>query len=120
MWHCSDPDEFYRRMDSMSDEDLKKAAEKAKWHKPKLTEYESVALRVVPPDFTRMKIWSSTPDHRCRSSGLYTAKEIPEGPGVAAPISNHRLGMRKKKESDRSSLLKQRSLQSGMRGWLRE
>lgn len=42
LWHCSNPEEFYRRMDSMSDEELKKAAEKAKIHKPKLTAYESL------------------------------------------------------------------------------
>ena len=42
IWHCYDAGEFYRRMDSLSDEELKKAAEQAKLRKPRLTEYESL------------------------------------------------------------------------------
>jgi len=43
IWHCSNSDEFYRRMDSMSDSELKDAAMKAKYRrKPSLTNYESL------------------------------------------------------------------------------
>jgi len=43
VWHCSGADEFYKRMDSMSDEELRHEAEKAKLRKrPSLLEHESM------------------------------------------------------------------------------
>ena len=43
LWHCSNADEFYKRMDSMSDSELRDACMKAKYRKrPSLTAYESV------------------------------------------------------------------------------
>ncbi len=43
LWQCSNPDEFYRKMDSMSDSELQEAAMKAKYRKrPSLTAYESL------------------------------------------------------------------------------
>ena len=43
IWHCSNPEEFYKRMDSLSDEELRKACEKAKFRKkPSLLEHESM------------------------------------------------------------------------------
>jgi len=42
IWQCSDPEEFYRRMDSLTDEELKKVVEQAKYRKPKLSTYESM------------------------------------------------------------------------------
>jgi len=43
LWHTSNADEFYRKMDSMSDGELKEIAQKAKYSKkPKLTDYESM------------------------------------------------------------------------------
>ncbi|MGI0080772.1 MAG: hypothetical protein ACRECH_14265 [Nitrososphaerales archaeon] len=42
LWHCHDAGEFYDKMDSMDDEELKKVALKAKMRKPKLTEIESM------------------------------------------------------------------------------
>jgi hypothetical protein len=43
LWHCSNSDEFYRRMDSLSDGELKEVVQKAKFSKkPKLATYESM------------------------------------------------------------------------------
>jgi len=43
LWHCTDAGEFYRRMDSMSDSELKEVAMKAKFkRRPSLTAYESM------------------------------------------------------------------------------
>ncbi len=43
LWHCSGPEEFYKKMDSTSDEELKKVALQAKLRpKPKLSTYESL------------------------------------------------------------------------------
>jgi hypothetical protein len=43
IFHCSSPDEFYGKMDSMSDSELKKVALQAKFRKkPSLTAYESM------------------------------------------------------------------------------
>ncbi len=43
IWHCSNPGEFYKKMDSMSDTELRDAAMKAKYRKkPSLTAYESL------------------------------------------------------------------------------
>ncbi|HYB04230.1 MAG TPA: hypothetical protein VED17_07200 [Nitrososphaerales archaeon] len=43
LWHCSSPEEFYHKMDSMSDGELKEVVQKAKYmKKPKLTVYESM------------------------------------------------------------------------------
>ena len=43
LWHCSGAEEFYRTMDSMSDDELKKVALGAKFRKkPSLTAYESL------------------------------------------------------------------------------
>jgi hypothetical protein len=43
IWHCTDAGEFYRRMDSMSDSELKELAMKAKFkRRPSLTAYESM------------------------------------------------------------------------------
>ena len=43
LWHCSNADEFYKRMDSTSDEELKKVAEQAKFRKrPNLLEHDSM------------------------------------------------------------------------------
>lgn len=47
VWHCSDPEEFYRKMDSMSDEELEKVAKDAQlWapskKKKKLLSHESM------------------------------------------------------------------------------
>jgi hypothetical protein len=43
IWHCSDPSEFYGRMDSLSDEELRRECEKTKYRKkPNLLEHESM------------------------------------------------------------------------------
>lgn len=43
IWHCSNPDEFYRKMDSMSDDELRYVVEQAKLRKrPSLLEHESM------------------------------------------------------------------------------
>ena len=43
LWHCQNADEFYERMDSMSDEELRRVAEQAKFRKrPSLLEHESM------------------------------------------------------------------------------
>lgn len=43
LWHCSGPEDFYNKMDSMSDEELKKVADQARFRKkPRLTVYESL------------------------------------------------------------------------------
>ena len=40
--HSTDPEDFYRKMDAMDDDELRKACEKAKLRKPKLTATESM------------------------------------------------------------------------------
>ncbi len=42
LWHCSGPEEFYDKMCSLSDEELKKVAMQAKFRKPKLSQVESM------------------------------------------------------------------------------
>lgn len=42
LWHCSNADEFYDRMNAMSDQELKEVALKAKFRKVRLTEVESM------------------------------------------------------------------------------
>jgi len=43
LWQCSNPDEFYRKMDSMSDDELRRVAEQAKFRKRiSLLEHETM------------------------------------------------------------------------------
>ena len=42
LWHTTDAADFYRKMEGLSDEELKKVCEKAKLFKPKLSEHESM------------------------------------------------------------------------------
>ena len=43
IWHCSNPGEFYRKMDSLSDDELRRECEKTKFRKkPSLLEHESM------------------------------------------------------------------------------
>ena len=43
IWHCANPGEFYHKMDSLSDDELRKECEKTKFRKkPSLLEHESM------------------------------------------------------------------------------